>query len=63
MTVRIIALWLTINTLFFNHLDKVKMIKAPSNKNKIAQAFGEINKKYAIKLSEEHTKRSEQELK
>lgn len=48
---RIIALWLSINNgLFLNHKGTDK-IEGPLNKKEMAKAWGEINKKYALRLS------------
>ena len=49
--VRIISLWLSINNTLFLNYENVETIVGPSNRNEMAQAWGEINKKYAFKLS------------
>jgi len=56
MTTRVIALWLSINTILFRKLDGKKEVKGPKNKKKMAKVWGDLNKKYALKLSKEHTK-------
>ncbi len=56
MTTRVMALWLSINTLLFRKLDNKKEIKGPKNKIEMAHAWGDINKKYALELSEKHIK-------
>ncbi|MBL7058839.1 hypothetical protein ISS08_00085 [Candidatus Pacearchaeota archaeon] len=56
MTTRVMALWLSINTLLFRRLDHKKEVKGPKNKKEMAQAWGKINKKYALDLSKKETK-------
>jgi len=56
MTTRVMALWLSMNTLLFRKLDNKKEIKGPKNKREMAHAWGDINKKYALDLSEKHIK-------
>jgi hypothetical protein len=51
---RIISLWLTVNHGFYRTYDK-KSVSAPKNKNEMAKAWGEINKKYAFDLAKKET--------
>jgi hypothetical protein len=50
---RIIALWLSINNTLFLNFNNAEKITGPENRREMALAWGEINKKYAYKLSEE----------
>ena len=47
---RVISLWLSINNIIFR-LKDLKDLKGPKNKEKMANEWGKINKKYAIKLA------------
>ena len=51
---RIIALWLSINTTLFLNFRGAEAVTGPSNRNEMAQAWGEINRKYAYALSNNH---------
>jgi len=62
MTTRAIALWLSINTILFRKLDGKKEVKGPKNKKKMAKVWGNLNKKYALKFSKEHTNITYKEL-
>lgn len=53
LTSRVLALWLSINTLMFREMDGVEAVAGPANKAEMAKAWGEINKKYAYALAEE----------
>ncbi len=51
--VRIIALWLSINNTLFKNLDGSEKVTGPVKRRDMSQAWGEINKKYAFRLSNE----------
>ncbi len=51
---RIIALWLSINNTLFLNFNNSEKIVGPINRREMAQAWGEINKKYASKLTKTH---------
>ncbi len=61
--VRMISLWLSINTFFFRKYDGLKKIIGPNNKKEMAQAWGEINKKYAFHLAKRETHENSKTLK
>ncbi len=47
---RIISLWLTVHHAFFRLAEK-KNLNGPKNREEMTKAWGEINKKYALKLT------------
>ncbi|HEY9843217.1 MAG TPA: hypothetical protein V6D23_22295 [Candidatus Obscuribacterales bacterium] len=53
LATRVMALWLSINTIMFRKLDHVEAVKGPAHKAEMAKAWGEINKKYALALAQE----------
>jgi len=60
---RIISLWLAVNNAVFISFNNFEEITGPVNRRKMAQAWGEINRKYAFKLSEEHIQEDSKALK
>ncbi|HEY9842942.1 MAG: hypothetical protein ACAI44_10695, partial [Candidatus Sericytochromatia bacterium] len=52
LTARVMALWLSINTLMFRKLDQVEAVPPPAHKAEMAKAWGEINQKYARALAQ-----------
>lgn len=61
--VRIISLWLSINNTLFIRLDGKEKVKGPRKRRSMAQAWGEINKKYAFQLAEKHLQEDSSVLK
>ncbi len=51
---RIVSLWLTVNHEFYRKYEH-KEVLGPKNKDEMAQAWAEINKKYAFDLAERET--------
>ena len=60
--IRFISLWLAINTDVFRTFDH-KNVLGPKNKKEMAQAWGEINKKYAFHLAKRETHENSKTLK
>jgi hypothetical protein len=53
MATRVFALWISIHALLFRKLDRVEEVAGPARKGAMARAWGEINKKYALALTQE----------
>jgi hypothetical protein len=60
---RIISLWLSINNTLFMNLDNLENIAGPAKRREMAQAWGEINKEYAFRLSSKHIQEDSSVLK
>lgn len=60
---RILALWLTMNTLLFRSLDQTPSQAAPDNRRVMAQSWGGINKRYALEFAQRHLSKSAQVIK
>lgn len=62
ISVRCISLWFIMNFEYFRKVDGKKSISGPRNKKIMAQAWGKINKKYAIELARRETHENSKEL-
>lgn len=62
ISARCISLWLIMNFDYFRKVDGKKSVSGPRNKKMMAEAWGRINKKYAIELAERETHEDSKEL-
>jgi hypothetical protein len=55
---RSMALWLTMNTLLFRKLDHKQSTPAPVGRRAMAEAWGRLNKEYALNFAERHLQKT-----
>ncbi|MBI5153513.1 MAG: hypothetical protein HZA36_03595 [Parcubacteria group bacterium] len=59
---RTISLWLAVNQFLFRRCEEVKINTGPTNKEEMATAWGEINKKYAFALAKQEIHENSREI-